>query len=605
MIIKNGDAAYKAMTKIWTFLIVFSLYGLTTGYALAEAIKFQSDSTTALPKLETYFAASDQAITQQANPVDVLFQLKDDRRSVMNDLYQHGYFDAYVEIFLNNVSIDNILVVDAPKQIKSVRVSAKHGKRYQYQTVSITPIGPKLAARPAPNGDANLLDIQSYVSDIIDEWQEIGYLQTDIAKQDLVADHSNQTLTVNVQLDLGAKSVFNELDIATPTAVNTKKIRKIVGLRASNPIDAGTIKTIETRLRSTGTFSSVLIEPISAGTNGETDLKLSVTNKKTKRIEATIALSSLEGGSVSVGWTHRNFTGNADQLQVNGALNRIGMSNIPEWSLGASYRQPAIFSDPRANLATEFTLGERIYGTDRFRHSAFFLGSDLKKNDQTELGLGINLKRSQNISQPNAPLVSSISTPFRIHYDTRIDKLDPQSGLFSELVLTPFRQLDQRTNGFGLKYDMRKYHALNDRITVAGRLQLGQSFLDNTNAIIDPEFLYFSGGSNTVRGQPYQSLGSDIRGTDLSGAQGMAIVSAEIRFKVANSVTGVIFADYGYLTPFGWTKPRNGAQDHAGVGIGARYHTALGPIRFDLAHSPQTDFSIKSLALYFGLGQTF
>jgi len=593
------------MSKIWSFLIIYFCYCLTTGVAIAGAIEFQTDRADTLQSVENYFVASDKVITQKANPIEVLFKLKDDRRALMTHLYDRGYFDAYVAIFLNNSPIDNVLVVDAPDEIKSAQVSIRHGKQYKYGAVSVTPLGPKLAAQPAPSGTANLLEIQSYVSDIIDEWRALGYLQTDVAIQELIANHSNQTLDVNVRLNLGAKSVFNKLDLDTPTAVKTTKITEIVALKSGNPINAGTINTIETRLRSTGTFSSVLIEPIQVGLLGETDLKLSVSDKKPKRIEATFALSSLDGGSVSAGWTHRNLTGNADQFQVIGTLDRISVSKLPEWSLGASYRQPAIFSDPTTNLATELTLGERIYGSDRFRYSSVFIGADRKTTNQIDLSLGINLKRIRNIIQSTAPLISSISTPFQMQHDTRNDRINPQSGSFSELTLTPFRQVDQLTNGLKLTYDVRRYYEINDRVMVAGRLQFGQSFLTNSNAIIDPDFLFFSGGSNTVRGQPYQSLGGDIRGTDLSGAQGMAIGSAEIRLQIVNSLTGVIFADFGYLTPFGWNTPLEHAQNHAGFGLGARYETALGPIRFDIAHPSKTEISLESMALYFGLGQTF
>ena len=192
-----------------------------------------------------------------------------------------------------------------------------------------------------------------------------------------------------------------------------------------------------------------------------------------------------------------------------------------------------------------------------------------------------------------------------MQHDTRNDRINPQSGSFSELTLSPFRQVDQLTNGLKLTYDVRRYYEINYRVMVAGRSQFGQSFLTNSNAIIDPEFLFFSGGSNTVRGQPYQTLGGDIRGTDLSGAQGMAIGSAEVRLQIVNSLTGVIFADFGYLTPFGWNTPLEHAQNHAGFGLGARYQTALGPIRFDIAHPSKTEISLESMALYFGLGQTF
>ena len=595
----------KTMLKVWVFLIMLSAGGSTAEFAFGGTIEIKFDDTIKPLGSETYFASSKKIVNQKINPTDVLFQLKDDRRALMTHLYDLGYFDAYVEIFLNNAPIDNVLAVDAPDQIISVQVSIRHGKQYKYGALSITPLGPKLAAQPAPSGTANLPEIQSYISDIVDEWQSLGYLQTDVAIQELIADHSNQTLDVNVRLDLGAKSVFNKLDLDTPTAVKTTKITEIVALESGNPINTGTINTIETRLRSTGTFSSVMIEPIQVGILGETDLKLSVSDKKPKRIEATLALSSLDGGSVSAGWTHRNLTGNADQFQVIGTLDRISVRKLPEWSLGASYRQPAIFSDPTTNLATELTLGERIYGSDRFRYTSVFIGVDRKKTNQTDLSMGVNSKRIRNITQSTAPLISTISTPFQMQHDTRIDKINPQSGSFSELTLTPFRQVDQLTNGLKLTYDVRRYYEINDRVIVAGRLQFGQSFLTNSNAIIDPDFLFFSGGSNTVRGQPYQSLGGNIRGTDLSGAQGMAIGSAEVRLKIDNSLTGVIFADFGYLTPFGWKTPLEHAQNHAGFGLGARYETALGPIRFDIAHPSKTKISLESMALYFGLGQTF
>ncbi|NBT89104.1 MAG: hypothetical protein EBT51_12540, partial [Flavobacteriaceae bacterium] len=96
------------MTKIWLILLAHFFYCLTTGVALAGAIEFQSERTDTLPTWENYFVASDKLITEQANPIDVLFQLKDDRRALMTHLYDRGYFDAYVAIFLNNAPIDNV-----------------------------------------------------------------------------------------------------------------------------------------------------------------------------------------------------------------------------------------------------------------------------------------------------------------------------------------------------------------------------------------------------------------------------------------------------------------------------------------------------------------
>ena len=62
------------------------------------------------------------------------------------------------------------------------------------------------------------------------------------------------------------------------------------------------------------------------------------------------------------------------------------------------------------------------------------------------------------------------------------------------------------------------------------------------------------------------------------------------------------FADYGEVwAEDGWT---GGSEWHSGAGIGVRYDTPIGPLRFDVA-GPAGGDTGEGVQLYLGLGQAF
>jgi translocation and assembly module TamA len=65
----------------------------------------------------------------------------------------------------------------------------------------------------------------------------------------------------------------------------------------------------------------------------------------------------------------------------------------------------------------------------------------------------------------------------------------------------------------------------------------------------------------------------------------------------------VAFADTGFV---GEDALGTGSgQWHSGAGFGARYFTAVGPIRFDVATPIDGDDAGSQLELYIGIGQAF
>ena len=117
-----------------------------------------------------------------------------------------------------------------------------------------------------------------------------------------------------------------------------------------------------------------------------------------------------------------------------------------------------------------------------------------------------------------------------------------------------------------------------------------------------PDWLFFSGGAGTVRGQSFQSLGA-LQGGVETGGRSFAGASLELRQDLFGAFGAVAFADIGYV---GADALWQDAGDwHAGAGLGLRYDTPVGPIRLDLATPVAGTGASGDLHLYIVIGQAF
>ena len=144
-----------------------------------------------------------------------------------------------------------------------------------------------------------------------------------------------------------------------------------------------------------------------------------------------------------------------------------------------------------------------------------------------------------------------------------------------------------------------------EKLTVAARARLGTVLggdLDKTPA----DYLFYSGGGGSVRGQSYNALGvTRTSGGETYQTGGLSYVGAQIeaRYAVTDKIGVVGFYDFGQI---GAEAGFAGASDwHAGAGIGVRYNTGIGPIRLDIGTPASGDNIAKSVEVYIGIGQSF
>ena len=120
---------------------------------------------------------------------------------------------------------------------------------------------------------------------------------------------------------------------------------------------------------------------------------------------------------------------------------------------------------------------------------------------------------------------------------------------------------------------------------------------------LPPDQRFYAGGSATVRGFRYQTLGPQFPDRQANRA---ARRSRPERSNCA-SASGAILA-----SPSFWTWARSVRTDspfsgswHAGAGVGARYYTPIGPIRLDVAVPLNKLPGGDSFEFYIGIGQAF
>jgi translocation and assembly module TamA len=139
------------------------------------------------------------------------------------------------------------------------------------------------------------------------------------------------------------------------------------------------------------------------------------------------------------------------------------------------------------------------------------------------------------------------------------------------------------------------------RSVIALRGLLG-SLRGATQFDLPPDQRFYGGGSGTIRGFKYQSVGPLFPDDKPQGGTSIDAATIEFRQRLFESYGVAAFLDAGQVSagsmPFGGTL-------RAGVGVGARYYTQIGAVRLDVAVPLNKPPGGDSFELYVGIGQAF
>src|SRR6185295_11142065 len=180
---------------------------------------------------------------------------------------------------------------------------------------------------------------------------------------------------------------------------------------------------------------------------------------------------------------------------------------------------------------------------------------------------------------------------------------DPTEGLHATIEMEPFADVDAGTLALVSQGTLAGYYGFgdDDRMVVALRGSLGTNVGSGDTEDIPATRRFFLGGGGSIRGYEYRTVGPEENG-DVIGGLSFFATSLELRFRVTDTIGVVPFIDAG--AAYKDTIPDFSEEVQVGAGIGLRYRTPLGPLRFDVAVPLNRDRG-DSFAFYVGLGQSF
>ncbi|OLS44466.1 hypothetical protein BV509_09010 [Rhodovulum sulfidophilum] len=551
-------------------------------------------------------ALSLQAASEpDASAQDIFAAARADYARLVGVLYARGYYGPEVHVTLDGREAADLSPLSVPARIGRVEIRVATGRPFAFSEAQIDPLAPgtDLPEGFAPGRPAEAGTIRAAAEAGVDGWRTAGHAKARVAGQSLIANHPGATLAARVRLDPGPAVRFGDLVIASGSRVREERLRAIAGLPMGEPFDPEALDRSAERLRRTGAFRSVrLTEAETLGPGNSMDIGLEVVDQKKRRLGFGIELSSLEGATVSGYWMHRNLLGGAERLRFDFEIAGIGgqEGGGEDLSLSARFDRPAVIDADTGLylLGAVEDLDEPDYTETNAR-----VGGGLTRIFTPHLSgeAGVLLRYSDVSDDLGDRQLTHLTLPVSLTWDRRDDALDAHDGFYLDGSVTPLLAVGGAAeSGALVKADARIYQPLGSRVVLAGRAQIG-SVVGASSDGVPPALLFFSGGGGTVRGQPYQSLAVDLPNGDRIGGRSFVGLSGEARIGVTRAIQMVAFYDAGFVGPDSWVSD---GDWHSGAGLGLRYDTGIGPIRFDIA-APVDGDTGDGVQFYIGIGQAF
>ncbi|WP_299943567.1 autotransporter assembly complex family protein [uncultured Ruegeria sp.] len=538
--------------------------------------------------------------------LEILSAALSDYRTIVQIMYDEGYFSPVVSIKLDGQEAAKINSLNVPAQFKRATILVTPGRKFKFGTAVVQPLAPdtELPEEFATGKTATTGAIQQAASAGVQGWRNTGHAKAEVEDQKVIARHAQARLDATIDLAPGPRLQFGKMIIQGDTNVRHRSIEKIAGFPSGEVYSPEQVQKVGTRLRRTGTFSTVsLKEHDEPNPDGTLDFDATFEDLPPRRLTFGAEIASRDGVDVTATWTHRNVFRRAERLRFEAAIRNIGGAEDIDGRIGLRLDQPDRLG-PDDNTFWSALLERR--NTENYNVSVASLAYGARRtfSDRlyAEASAGFQWSDADDAYGDGRKFRYFI-LPFRSEWDERDSKVSATRGYYLDSQVMPFVGLSGTDTGLRMFFDGRAYNDLGTggRLVLAGRVQLG-SVLGPPPDGVTPDFLFFSGGAGTVRGQPFESLGIPV-GDGVAGGKSFLGLSAEVRGKVTDTISLVGFYDYGVVDTSSFIG--SGAEEHSGAGLGIRYDLGgFGPLRFDLAVPVQGDTG-DGLQFYLGIGQAF
>jgi translocation and assembly module TamA len=523
-----------------------------------------------------------------------------------------GYYNSTVAVTIDGRPIDDPALVDMIDHAPAapplpVTITIGPGPRFHFGQVTIVGAWPpnvEPSAGIVSGQDALATAVVAAQDRLLTALREASYPFATVTLLPAVLRRDQRALDVSFQVSAGLRAALGAISFTGLRDVNEGFLRRHLLIQPGNPFSPSQIDKARQDLLSLGVFSSVRVIPATQlDTNGALPLDVDVAERSRHAVDVGAAWSTDLGANANVAWHHRNLFGEAEQLNLTAAVQLGGNATTkPGFQVGAQFIKPDFL---RRDQSLEVDLNAVDQNLIPYEQRAVTekIGITRKLSPHWSVQAGV-LAEQEGIKQEGiSRRYNFVGLPVALKYDSTTNLLDPVSGMRAMVSVTPVQSLGgggtytitelTGSTYFDLGSQGRSVIALRGLVAqVSGAGVFG----------IPPDQRLYAGGTGTVRGYRYQSIGPKFADGKPTGATAVSAATVEFRQRFWDHWGAAAFLDMGQASPNG--KPFT-ANWRTGAGAGVRYYTPIGPIRVDFAVPLIPVRGGDSFEVYIGIGQAF
>ncbi len=558
-----------------------------------------------------------------AGPFALVARARQDQGRLITALESFGYYAGSVAIAIQGKPLDDVALPDVLQALPAgtpadVSITVKTGPLFHLGTVQLDgPVpAPALPAFKLKAGDpAIAATVLGAGNALLSALQEEGYALAKVDPPVAVLHPADRTLAVSYKVTTGPR-----VDIGSITFAGLKRMhagflrRRLLTVHPGQLYQPSKIEQARQDLASVGVFSSVQVQASPAlDPHGELPLTFLFKERPLHAVSFNVGYSTDLGASAGVTWSDRNLFGNAEQLNISAAL--TGAGGTADQGLGYDAKVQLLKPDYyRRDQSIEMDVEALKQNLISYDQTAITAGPVLTRKLSKEWSASIGLKATEEqiIQEGITRDYTLLAVPLTARYDGTgvANPLDDAThGVRAAFIATPTESFTSPGSTFVILqgsastyFDLARLGLTRPDHTVIAVRGLVGSVQGASEFGLPPDQRFYAGGSATVRGYKYQTVGPLFADGNPAGGTSIDAATLELRQRIWGPIGAAIFADAAQVSTR--SAPFGGSLEE-GVGAGVRYYTPIGPVRVDIAvpvkHEPNGD----SFEIYLGLGQAF
>lgn len=556
----------------------------------------------------------DLADKAPAGPSALVARAQEDTGRFATALRSFGYYRGRAVISIAGHPLDD---PDLPARLGraparppvDIAVTADLGPQFRLRHIDIqgpAPTGARDWLGLAPGTPALAPEVLAARERLLNALRDQGYALAKVEPPIATLWEDNAVLDIVYPVEAGPRLDLGAIDLRGLGGVDEAFVRRRLRVAPGQRYSPADLDKARRDLLSLGVFASVRArEAEHPDAQGRLPIAFEFTERPPRAASLNAAYSTDLGGSFAASWQHRNLLGSAEQLTLTAGMTQLGGNSTTGvgYDTGAGFLKPDFLARDQSLQANLGGFKQNLTAYDR---EAIVGGLALNRRfaEHWSASAGLAGEREHVIQQNTAQDYTLLGLPLALKYDDTDSLLDPTRGIRMALEVTPTQPLaGPQTDPFApVQVSGSGYLDLGTpgRSVLAMRGLLG-TVAGALGSRLPPDKRYYAGGSATVRGYKYQSVGPQFPDNTPRGGTSVAAGTLEFRQRILDSYGAVVFVDAGQID----TGSRFTGTWGVGAGTGARYYTPIGTIRLDVAVPVVKLPGGGSFEIYIGLGQAF